>query len=86
MTSIKKEHQPPCKKICIDTQNDQETSEKRFASNFKKNILYSCMDNKNKEILDVMASEGGKKAIEHMFTDSDTGRKLSYSEMRSRYG
>lgn len=83
MTSIKKEDHPPCKKTCID---NQQKSEKMFASNFKKNILYSYMDSENKKILDVMADEGGKKSVKQMFTDSETGRELSYSEMRSRYG
>lgn len=86
MTSIKKEDHPPCKKTCIDTQDNQQKSEKMFASNFKKNILYSYMDSENKKILDVMADEGGKKSVKQMFTDSETGRELSYSEMRSRYG
>lgn len=44
------------------------------------------MDSENKKILDVMADEGGKKSVKQMFTDSETGRELSYSEMRSRYG
>ena len=44
------------------------------------------MDEANKEATDVMANEGMKAAVEHMLTDPDTKRPLSYSEMRSRYG
>lgn len=87
MSSIKKEHEgSPSKKTCIENQDNKEQREKMFASNFKKNILYSYMDSENKKILDVMVDEGGKKSVKQMFTDSETGRELSYSEMRSRYG
>jgi hypothetical protein len=44
------------------------------------------MDDANKKALDVMATKGASDAIKYMFTDQDTGRQLSYSEMRSRYG
>ena len=33
-----------------------------------------------------MAEQGMEAAIEHMFTDQQTGHKLSYAEMRSMYG
>ena len=42
--------------------------------------------NSNKKATDVMAEQGMEAAVEHMFTDQQTGRKLSYGEMRSRYG
>lgn len=86
MSSIKKEHEGSPSKTCIENQDNKEQREKMFASNFKKNILYSYMDSENKKILDVMVDEGGKKSVKQMFTDSETGRELSYSEMRSRYG
>jgi len=33
-----------------------------------------------------MKTKGMNAAIEHMFTDQDTGRPLTYGEMRARYG
>ena len=44
------------------------------------------MDDVNKKGLDVMATEGMEAAVKHMFTDQETGRTLSYGEMRMRYG
>ena len=44
------------------------------------------MDKDNKKALNVMKTEGIDGAVKHMFTDQKTGRQLSYSEMRMRYG
>ena len=44
------------------------------------------MDEANKKATDVMTEQGMEAAIEHMVTDQQTGRKLSYAEMRSMYG
>ena len=44
------------------------------------------MDSANKRVAGIMENEGMKAAIDAMFTDSETGRKLSYAEMRMRYG
>ena len=44
------------------------------------------MDEPNKKAIDVMATEGMEAAVKHMFTDEQSGRQLSYSEMRSRFG
>ena len=44
------------------------------------------MDEANKTALNVMNEQGPKEFIKHVFTDQETGRQLSYSEMRSRYG
>lgn len=48
--------------------------------------IYQEMDSNNKKAVDVWEKEGQSAAIKHMFTDQETGRTLSYSEMRSRYG
>ena len=40
----------------------------------------------NQKATDVMAEQGMEAAVEHMFTDQQSGRKLSYAEMRSMYG
>ena len=44
------------------------------------------MDDTNKKALDVMQNEGMEAAVKHMFTDQESGRQLSYGEMRMRYG
>ena len=46
----------------------------------------NAMDEPNKKALGVMVNEGMDAAVKHMFTDQESGRQLSYSEMRSRYG
>ena len=47
---------------------------------------YDQMDNFNKNATDIMATGNMKKAVEHMFKDEETGKQLTYAEMRSRYG
>ena len=44
------------------------------------------MDSYNKAALHCLQTKGIDCAIKHMFTDQDTGKALSYSEMRERYG
>jgi hypothetical protein len=46
----------------------------------------SDMDSKNKEASEILLKEGSKKFVEHVFTDKETGAKLSYAEMRMMYG
>jgi len=57
-----------------------------FATAYKKTGLAKKMDEPNKKALDVMVDEGMEAAVKHMFTDQESGRKLSYAEMRCRYG
>ena len=40
----------------------------------------------NMKAKEVLFNEGIDAGIKHMFTDNETGRKLTYSEMRDRYG
>lgn len=49
-------------------------------------VHYDAMDDYNKKAMDVLTTKGMDAAIQHMFTDQDTGRTLSYGEMRARYG
>ena len=58
---------------------------KSVAQMYKKNN-YLVMDDLNKKAMNVMATRGMDAAVKHMFTDQDTGRQLSYGEMRMRYG
>ena len=58
---------------------------KSVAQMYKKNN-YLVMDDLNKKAMNVMSTQGMGAAVKHMFTDQDTGRQLSYGEMRMRYG
>ena len=44
------------------------------------------MDEANKTALNIMNEQGPTAFVSHVFKDQETGRQLSYSEMRSRYG
>ena len=44
------------------------------------------MDDANKAALKVLQSGDEKAFIKHVFTDQESGRALSYGEMRMRYG
>ena len=44
------------------------------------------MDDDNKTAMKVAETQGLEACIEHMFTEKDTGRKMTYGEMRMRYG
>ena len=48
--------------------------------------IYNNMDKRNQKAMEVWAGKGFDSAIKHMFTDDETGRPLTYGEMRSRYG
>jgi hypothetical protein len=40
----------------------------------------------NIKAADVLTTQGKAAFVKHVFTDQDTGRELSYSEMRQLYG
>tara|TARA_Y100000389_G_scaffold194392_1_gene224318 strand:- start:8 stop:301 length:294 start_codon:yes stop_codon:yes gene_type:complete len=44
------------------------------------------MDSANATAAKVLFTRGNKEFVNHVFTDQDTGRRLSYAEMRMRYG
>jgi hypothetical protein len=67
-------------------ENPEEDNGQSFAQNYEKSGLSKGMDELNKKALDVMATGGMDAAVKHMFTDQETGRQLSYGEMRMRYG
>tara|TARA_Y100000992_G_C20941000_1_gene339038 strand:+ start:27 stop:446 length:420 start_codon:yes stop_codon:yes gene_type:complete len=47
---------------------------------------YNKMDDNNKKAVDIMASQGMDKAVEHMFLHPETGEPMDYATMRSFYG
>lgn len=57
-----------------------------FAKVWKDIGFSEGMDDANKKGLDIMESEGMDAAVKYMFTEQESGRQLSYSEMRTRYG
>jgi len=74
-----------------NTEEKQDTDaqlekEREFGKKYKEGPFYSQMDEDNKAAVDVMANEGMDAAVKHMFTDQESGRQLSYAEMRMRYG
>ena len=73
-----------------DSGKDQAKDQaKDSADDFVHNIIdynYDQMDDHNKKAADVMKTQGLDAAIQHMFTDQETGRQLTYGEMRARYG
>ena len=48
--------------------------------------LIRGMDSANARAAKILFTRSNKEFVDHVFTDQDTGRKLSYAEMRMRYG
>jgi hypothetical protein len=44
------------------------------------------MDAANTKAAVVLSTEGSKAFVEHVFTDQESGKALSYAEMRLLYG
>ena len=65
--------------------SERSSVDKSMNSMFK-NQGSDKMDEKNKELLKVAKKGTVKEFIKSAFTDKDTGRRLAYAEMRSRYG
>ena len=74
----------------INTENDSiSTPIPNTMSTHLKNHLKnnnSNMDEQNKKAMDVLNSKGEEEFIKHVFTDEKTNRRLTYAEMRDRYG
>ena len=67
----------------VDKKNDDGRS---FATAYKVAGFDEGMDDANKKGIDIMEKDGMKAAVKYMFTDQNSGRQLSYGEMRMRYG
>ena len=80
----------PANKIIDETTDN--TRKKEIADDAILNplieFLANCngMDDRNKKANDVLKNEGTAAAVKHMFTDDNSGKTLSYAEMRQRYG
>lgn len=60
--------------------------EKNIGKQIQNSNIYNNMDDNNKKAVDTLSNKGADAMIQHMFTDQETGKPLSYAEMRSRYG
>lgn len=49
-------------------------------------LFHEGMDDNNKKAWNILKTKGTDEAIEHMFKHPETGKPLSYSEMRCFYG
>lgn len=78
---------PPTEQVTTTTTQETTTQEKPTTET-KINLepFMPGMDEPNKKAAEVLQNQGTKAFIDHVFTDQDTGRKLSYAEMRMRYG
>lgn len=65
--------------ICVDSKHSSNKSNVSITPSTIK------MDEKNKEALKVLKEEGDDAFVNHVFT-GENGQKLTYSEMRERYG
>tara|TARA_B110000967_G_C18839517_1_gene538585 strand:- start:577 stop:819 length:243 start_codon:yes stop_codon:yes gene_type:complete len=77
----------------IFSQVDNSIVDNSIVDNSNENLKFSnfiskfedVMDENNKKIVQIAKKEGTQSAVNGMFT-GDKGEKLTYSEMRSRYG
>lgn len=78
---------PPTEQVTTTTTQETTTQDKP-TSETKINLepFMPGMDEANKKAAEVLQNQGSNAFMEHVFTDQDTGRKLSYAEMRMRYG
>lgn len=70
----------------VNNVENKDDDGKSFATSYKDAGFDAGMDDANKKGIDIMEKDGMKAAIKYMFTDQDSGRQLSYGEMRMRYG
>ena len=89
--SSETKHQDNVNSVKSEQQTTYIQSNANSTLSFIKNIARpESMDKPNREGYDVLIAgiEKGDTSefIEHVFTDQDTGRHLSYGEMRARYG
>ena len=78
---------PPTEQVTTTTTQETTTQEKPTTET-KINLepFMPGMDEPNKKAAVVLQNQGTNAFMAHVFTDQDTGRKLSYAEMRMRYG
>ena len=70
----------------VNNVENKDDDGKSFATAYKDAGFDAGMDDANKKGIDIMEKDGMEAAVKYMFTDQDSGRQLSYGEMRMRYG
>jgi len=65
---------------------DVESKNSKIPKPEQKMPINSNMDEANKTAANVFNTQGEKAFLKHIFTDQETGRQMSYAEMRYRYG
>jgi len=78
--------QSPLKSSPIKNALFEEITKDNETTLIPKASLKQNMDTNNSKIIDIWRTQGTKAAIHNMFTHPETGKPLSYSEMRSFYG
>ena len=68
-----------------DVSKKVKTSKEKPAPKGFKNVGDIHMDEKNTQALNVLTTQGDEEFVKHVFT-GDKGQKLTYAEMRARYG
>ena len=92
MASSQKTSQPASTPTAQTMPAGQSSYEKptiqKLLSNFKNNnpLIYKQMDKNNQKALDIGVSKGSEEMVKHMLKHPESGRELSYAEMRMRYG
>lgn len=70
----------------MNSQTNKPTSpSKSLKEELLKSIDTEKMDDHNKSAMNVLQEQGESAFIKHVFTD-ESGRALTYAEMRERYG
>ena len=79
---------PVTEQVTTTITTQETTTQEKPTSETKINLepFMPGMDEANKKAAEVLQNQGTKAFIDHVFTDQGTGRKLSYAEMRMRYG
>ena len=62
---------------------NKKSEEKKQSEQFFEN---QGIDTHNKQIIDIACEQGSEQAFIAMTTDKDTGKPLTWSEIRARYG
>lgn len=74
-----------------DMKPEQTKNTFSFFNSFRRRVSETKnMTNKEKQdqikAAEVLVTKGDAAFVKHVFTDQDTGKALTYAEMRSRYG
>lgn len=74
------------KKVSEPQPENEPQPEKVSQTQLEDSPLIRGMDPANALAAKILFTRGNNEFVDHVFTDQDTGRRLSYGEMRMRYG